>query len=295
MPTDPGTLPPFDPGVVSSGGYSTNILGAAAATPAEPTIFAGWGTSPASSLGAGVRTGAGGTGSEYTNTGTYDGRSKVFLTPTQFLSAFDRFDRDDFLKFRNLFIAAGIVSPEADPLTVRNAYASVIGEVVNMAATGRDMSPMGYVKNLIRMNGLDPSKIGADENYGVDPASEPFTGSRTTTSRNVTEVSEGEAWSTLQNTLSNLLGRDPNDQETRDFVYRMNQMAATNPSISKTVTQYKDGIGVSSSTHTDPGFTGADMAEDAYDGAQNDPDYAEYRAATTYFNSLMSALGPIGG
>jgi hypothetical protein len=218
------------------------------------------------------------------------------LTPTQLLSAFDKFNRDDFLKFRNLFIAAGLVSvTNADPMTVRNTYASLLSELVAMKDTGRSMSPMGYVKNLIRMNGLDPSKVDASEDYGIKPEDQPFTGSKTTTQRSVTDISEGEAWATLQNNLSNLLGRDPSDQETRDFVYRMNQLAASNPTISKTVTQYKDGTPVSSSTHTDPGLTSADVAQSAYDEAQNNPDYAEYRASTLYFNALMSALGPIGG
>lgn len=123
----------------------------------------------------------------------------------------------------------------------------------------------------------------------------PFTGDKTMVSRNVTEITEGEAWSNIQSTLSQMLGRDPSDQETRDFTYRMNKLAARNPSISKTVTSYKAGEATGSSTHTDPGFTNADMAKEAYDTAQADPDYAEYQSATTYFNATLSALGPIGG
>ena len=92
-----------------------------------------------------------------------------------------------------------------------------------------------------------------------------------------------------------MLGRDPTDQEMRDFTYRMNQLAARNPSISKTITSYKNGEAVSQNTHTNPGFTAADMAQKAYDTAQSNPDYAEYQSATTYFNAALSALGPIGG
>jgi hypothetical protein len=119
--------------------------------------------------------------------------------------------------------------------------------------------------------------------------------SETRVSRNVTEISEGEAWSAIQSNLSNLLGRDPNDQETRDFTYRMGRLAASNPSVSQTVTQYKNGEAVSSNTHTDPGLTSADIAHEAYDQAQAEPDYAEYRASSYLFNALQSALGPIGG
>lgn len=131
---------------------------------------------------------------------------------------------------------------------------------------------------------------------GIDLSAQgPFTGNKTQVQRSVSEVSEGEAWSVMQRTVSEMLGRDPSDDELRDFTYRMNGMAAKNPSISKTVTSYKNGDPTSSSTHTDPGFTSADMAQNAYEDAQDDTDYAEYQSASTYFNAALSALGPIGG
>lgn len=133
------------------------------------------------------------------------------------------------------------------------------------------------------------------KNEGEATGSGPFSGKKTTVQRNVTEITEGEAWANIQNTLSSMLGRDPSDQETRDFTYRMNQLAAENPSISRTVTRYKNGEAVSSSTHTDPGFTSADVAQEAYDTAQDDPEYAEFRGASYLFNAAMSALGPLGG
>lgn len=119
-------------------------------------------------------------------------------------------------------------------------------------------------------------------------------GSRTTVNKSVAHITEGEAWTSLQQTLSNMLGHDPSDQEVRDFAYRMNQLAAENPAISKTITQYKAGEAVSSSTNTEGGFGAADVAQEAYEKAQNDPEYAEYQSATTYYNAALSALGAIG-
>lgn len=129
---------------------------------------------------------------------------------------------------------------------------------------------------------------------GIPDGRGGFTGRKTQTAKNVSEISEGQAWSVLQSNLSQMLGRDPSDQEVRDFTYRMNQLAAKNPSISKTVTRYKNGEAVSSNTTTDPGFTGEDALQKAYKRAQNDPEYAEYQAATTYFEAAMGALGAIG-
>jgi hypothetical protein len=119
-------------------------------------------------------------------------------------------------------------------------------------------------------------------------------GSKTTTNRSVANITEGEAWSSLQQTVSQMLGHDPSDQEVRDFAYRMNQLAAENPSISKTITKYRAGEATSSTTSTEGGFSAADVAQSAYEDAQSDPEYAEYQSATTYFNAALSALGAIG-
>lgn len=291
MPSDP--IQPFDPNVPS--GYSTNLMQrqrVQAPPSSEPQIFTGWshGTSVAPSSGGKF---ASETGMPVGEPTPYSTRTPLYYTPTQLLYAFDHFGREDFLKFRNLFIAAGLVGTDADPATVRSAYAGVIADVAAAAEAnpGLQLSPMGLVKNYIRMNGLDPSQIGADENYSLG-----YTGSKTQVSRNVTDITEGQAWASIQNTLSQMLGRDPSDQELRDFTYRMNRMAADNPSISRTITVYKNGGDIASSrTHTDPGFTMDDVAQEAYDQAQNEPDYAEYHGASYLFNAAMSALGPLGG
>lgn len=119
-------------------------------------------------------------------------------------------------------------------------------------------------------------------------------GTATTTTKSVASVTEGEAWTSLQSTLSQMLGRDPSDQEIRDFAYRMNQLAAQNPSITKTITRYKNGEAVGQTNKTEGGFSAGDVAEAAYNKAQNDPDYGAYQSATTYYNAALTALGAIG-
>lgn len=119
-------------------------------------------------------------------------------------------------------------------------------------------------------------------------------GSKTTTARSVTEISEGAAWRTLQTTLSTLLGRDPTDQELRDYTYRMNNLAAKNPSITETITKFRGGEAVSQTSSTSGGFDADDMAQEAYEGAQDDPEYAKVQAGTTLWNALTQALGAVG-
>jgi hypothetical protein len=115
------------------------------------------------------------------------------------------------------------------------------------------------------------------------------------TSKSIQDISEGEAWSVIQSNLSRMLGRDPSDQEVRDFTHRMNGLAARNPAISKTISTYKDGRLVNSTTReVESGFTADDMMKDAYDKAQADPEYGAFQAASTYYNAAVSALGAIG-
>lgn len=174
---------------------------------------------------------------------------------------------------------------------------SSFGEVLELwnAAVGLASDFYMGSKGERKMTPWDALDFMARENESSGMGEGPFTGTKTQVSRNITEVDEGEAWSTMRSAVSNLLGRDPSDREVRDFTYRMNQVAARNPSISKTTAKYEEGDLVSSTTRTTPGFTGDDMVREAYDDAQADPNYAEYTAATTYFNAALGALGAIGG
>jgi hypothetical protein len=132
----------------------------------------------------------------------------------------------------------------------------------------------------------DQTALGVEED-------ENFT--HVSTSKNVQDISEGEAWSVLQSNLSRMLGRDPSDQEVRDFTHRMNTLAARNPAISKTISTYKDGrLTNSKTTEVDSGFTADDMVMDSYQDAQKDPEYGAFQAGATYFNAAMGALGAIG-
>lgn len=161
-----------------------------------------------------------------------------------------------------------------------------------VARAAKTYTISGGNKKLTPWDALDLYK---SENADAIAASQPFTGNKTTTSRSVSELSDGQAWSVIQSTLQRMLGRDPSDEELRNFTYRMGQAAAHNPSITKTISHYKEGELTGTNSHTSGGFTMDDAMQAAYNKAQNNPDYAEYQAATTYFNAALSALGPIGG
>ena len=174
--------------------------------------------------------------------------------------------------------------------TGENSLVSVWGALVGRASA---MYSLSEGKNKVTpWDVLDmyKSEFKASDNY-----TNYESGTRTSTTKSIGHITEGEAWSSLQSTLSKMLGRDPSDQEVRDFTYKMNQLAAKNPAISQTISKYKAGDVTSSTTTTEGGFTGADVAEAAYGQAQSNPGYAEYQSASTYYNAALSALGAIGG
>lgn len=131
---------------------------------------------------------------------------------------------------------------------------------------------------------------------GASAAEEPFSGKITQTHKTVSEISEGDAWQVLRSNLQTLLGRDPTDQEIRDFTYRMNHLAAKNPTLTKTTSTYKDGRMVDQTDETtDAGFTPGDVTKAAYDRAQDDPEYGAYQSASTYYNAAVQAIMPVVG
>ena len=178
---------------------------------------------------------------------------------------------------------AGINVTDFDTLT------QVWGGLVNRAAHIYSLS--GGTKKVTPWDVLDMHKSeAADAGTLVDYES----GTKTTTQRTVNEITEGQGWQVMQQVLAQQLGRDPSDDEVRDFTFRMNQAAARNPSITETIQRYKAGEIVEADSTTTGGWTGADVARAAEQEAQADPDWAEYQASTTFYNAALGALGAIG-
>lgn len=242
-------------------------------------------------------------GREEFQSGAYStaSREDIFLTPVQLLSAFDQFDRKDYLKFKNLLVAAGLTSEAADAMSVRGAYQQLIYEAIDMQAGGIKVSPMQLVKNLIRKNGLDPSKIGSDEKFSVADAMKPQ--SQVTTS--VYDLTPEDARTTLEQAIQQKLGRAPTEEELEDFITAAQTEAAANPTVQRTrvipgaadvsgdqvSVQREGGEAVATTvTNTTQGFGAEDVARMAVNRAENAPDYASYQAVSQYFPALVQAF-----
>lgn len=120
--------------------------------------------------------------------------------------------------------------------------------------------------------------------------------------------SESEAKAALTQVSQQLLGRDPSGKELRIFTQALNALQQQNPEYTKTTGQRTaipgaatqgptvDGQptviepSTTSDTTTSTTTGGLDVGQYTTDWAKSRPDYAEYQAATTYMDALLSAI-----
>jgi hypothetical protein len=243
----------------------------------NPLVF--WGTTPKKTSFNGVPAA---TGQGHGST-TYTGGGDHQLTIEQALNQVFTWDQAKVKEMTDKLNAAGFKITSFDDL--KNAWQSVVSRASGMYSVSNG-------KNKVTPD--DVISMSIAENKALGGAGSSSTDTQRT--KTINTITAGDGWNALQNTLSKMLGRDPSESEVRDFVGRMNHLAAANPSITVSKTT---GIGTpqqnTTSTQTQAGFNANDVIQNAYQDAQANPDYAEHQAATTYFNAALSALGQIGG
>jgi hypothetical protein len=128
---------------------------------------------------------------------------------------------------------------------------------------------------------LVPKGQTAGKTKGPTPA-------RTISQTSTKQYTHEEAQSYALQAFQNAIGRAPSSQELDAFMTSFN--AGQNPST--TTTHYATG-GQSSSSVTTGGVDAGMLAQNI---AEQNPEYAGYQKATTYFDAMLSALqGPMGG
>lgn len=162
-------------------------------------------------------------------------------------------------------------------VAVKTANQSWIG--TNGGKNGAPLSPWDALGLMSRTPG----------GYGNSLAK---TGPRTTTSRSVNEISDGDAWSVVNRAVTELLGRAASTSELQEFASRANRIAANNPTITRTTTKYDaQGRPVSESSKTQQGASAGDYELAARNMANRDPEAGAYQAAATYYPKLLETLG----
>lgn len=116
-----------------------------------------------------------------------------------------------------------------------------------------------------------------------------------TVTRQVNLADKSTVQALANQVLQQALGRDATDAEVNTFFNTIRGEQKANPDTTTTTShQGKDGKNVVTSSH-EPGFGQDDINQLLLSKAQNDPEYASYQGATTYFQAALQALQPIGG
>lgn len=113
----------------------------------------------------------------------------------------------------------------------------------------------------------------------------------TSVSKDFQEVDDLDARAAAEDAYGALLGRAPKGKEADAIHAALQAYAQAHPSITRQ-TVHSDGDGnVRQTTKTSGGMSGAAAQQIVEDEVKSEPGYAEYQAATTYFNALQGALG----
>jgi len=117
--------------------------------------------------------------------------------------------------------------------------------------------------------------------------------SKTTTSTSIDEMDPAQAKVMIKNSLQQMLGRDPRQDEIDDFISKAQTIAAQNPQVTTTTTQYDfagDPVSQQSTSKGGGDVVTAKAQLAAEQAAEDAPDYAQYQAAGVYAPWMFEAL-----
>jgi hypothetical protein len=196
----------------------------------------------------------------------------------------------------NLMYEANLIPAEWDVKQVQSAWAWAVAESAQRYGAGTaKMTPeeiLGLAaRSAAGARGGKPRGSGSGSR-GSGASSRSFT--QTSTSVDLSNAETAKA--ILNKALEDALGRAASDDEVKQFHASLNAKEQANPTKTVSqVTQLASGGGSSTST-TSGGFDGTSKMQFAQDTAKSNTEYAEYQAATTYFDAMMGALAsPTGG
>lgn len=162
----------------------------------------------------------------------------------------------------------------------RNAAPSVA-----VAAVATSSDP--YIQNIIDTAAKAGIQLSVDDAMAAANAglTGPGSGSMASTRRQTTQYTMQQVRSAADSIYQNSIGRVLNDDELRMLQQSLNTTLKTTPTVMKTSAA---GDTVTTGGVDERGF----MQQQA----EANPEFASYQKATTYFDTMLSALqGPVGG
>jgi hypothetical protein len=183
-------------------------------------------------------------------------------------------DLDDRSSLRKQMIQLGIISPKTDLRsgTIDQVWGAALQFSASAYAKGKKLTPYDILR-MMRGGGSGGSGGG----YGGGAVA--FSGTKTTTSRDVVLTDKKTARQMIESVLQDQLGRDPNDDEYDAFVANLHREEKANPTLTTTATTYKAGTAVSSSSTRKGGLDAAGKQEVLEDELEESPRMKAERAA----------------
>lgn len=198
-------------------------------------------------------------------------------------------DLDDRSNLRKQMINLGIITDDTDlrSNTIDQVWAMAMEFSANAYAKGQKLTPWDILK---RLGG------SAGRGGGGGGAAAPFSGTRTTTSRNVVLTDEKTAKALVKSVLQDQLGRDASDDEFKDFVGKLHAAEKKNAAVTTTSTTYKAGVATSSTSTTKGGLDAPGKQEVLEDRLEDDPELKAEREAQrkVSYVQLMEQLNGMG-
>jgi hypothetical protein len=174
--------------------------------------------------------------------------------------------------------------PNDPSLPVKSDVAGILGAISNLNLNLNPSIPT-TLNNANTREDRVPVDSSLQSNVVSPVASPTPTGSANSTIKNVKQYNTQQVVGLAESAFKAAIGRTATDKELAALRDHINTEEKRNPSIS--------GSSASSSTTTSGGIDESQMAKTF---AESNPEYAGYQKATTYFDSMMSALrGTAGG
>lgn len=155
------------------------------------------------------------------------------------------------------------------------------GKPMPTSTSGKPLDDMLSGLGIVTLPTADPA---ADLGGSDGPGSQ---GPSTSVSKSVVQYSAQQVKGLANQAFQQAIGREASADELTKFMNALNSAEKANPST--TVTKSN---GSTSKSTTTGGVDGQQFAKDA---ARNNPEYAPYQQATTYFDAMLGALnGTVG-
>jgi hypothetical protein len=176
---------------------------------------------------------------------------------------------------------------------IMNKWDDMVQLSANLGKQGIQMSPMD-IMNTYKSREGQTYKKGNWEYDAVTDQPVKYVGptSRTDTSTRLDLSTREDALALAKTSMAQMLGRAPTTNELSSYLGLLNGYERANPTQSMTTTNISAETGeqTSSNTQSSGGVTQAGRSAVLEQNMQQNPEYANYQASTTYYNAMMQQL-----